>query len=129
DGQINKMGPGAAARFARRTGTHNLAALIALREAEIETMGDVPTAARNALQKLRATLAWQCDSERTASGRNQLVISGADVMECLGCEPGPRVGRAIEYLAERARLNPALNSPDALRDLLRGWIDKAGETS
>ncbi len=103
--------------------------MIALREAEIETVGDAPAAARNALQKLRASLASLCDSERTASGRNQLVISGADVMECLGCEPGPRVGRAIEYLAERTRLDPALNSPDALRDLLRDWIDKTGETS
>ena len=129
DGQINGMGPAAAARFARRTGARNLAALIALREAEIETVGDAPAAARNALQKLRVSLASLCGSERTASGRNQLVISGADVMECLGCEPGPRVGRAIEYLAERTRLDPALNSPDALRDLLRDWIDKTGETS
>jgi hypothetical protein len=53
------------------------------------------------------------------------MFSGADVIACLGCEPGPRIGRAIDYLAERIRLNPALNSPDALRELLRDWIDEA----
>jgi tRNA nucleotidyltransferase/poly(A) polymerase len=128
DDQINTMGPAAAARFARRTGAHNLAALIALREAEIETAGDASAPARNALQGLRASLASLHDFERTASGRSQLAISGADVMECLGCEPGPRVGRAIDHLTERIRLNPTLNSPDALRDLLRGWIDDTGDT-
>ena len=50
-------------------------------------------------------------------------------MECLGCQPGRRVGRAINYLAERIRLNPTLNTPDALRDLLRGWTDDTNDTS
>ena len=127
--QANTMDPIATARFARRAGVHNLAALIALREAEIETAGDAPAAARKALQGLRASLASLRDSERTASGRSQLAISGADVMECLGCRPGPRVGRAIDYLAERIRLNPTLNSPDALRDLLRNWIDDPSDTT
>jgi tRNA nucleotidyltransferase/poly(A) polymerase len=129
DDQINTMGPAAAARFARRTGAHNLAALIALREAEIETAGAASATARNALQGLRELIASLHDSERTASGRNRLAISGADVMECLGCQPGRRVGRAIDYLAERIRLNPTLNSPDALRDLLRNWIDDTGDAS
>lgn len=129
DGQANAMRPTAAARFARRTGAHNLAALIALREAEIETAGDAPVAARNALQGLRASLASLRDSERTASERSELVISGADVMECLGCKPGPRVGRAIDYLTERIQLNPTLNAPDALRDLLRSWIEDTSDTS
>ena len=128
-GQTHKMGSAAAARFARRTGTHNLAALIALRKAEIESAGDTSAADRNALEGLQASLAWLRDSERAESGRSQLMISGADVMECLGCEPGPRVGRAITYLAERIRLTPTLNSPDALRDLLRDWIDNSGDTN
>jgi tRNA nucleotidyltransferase/poly(A) polymerase len=129
DDQTNAMHPAAAARFARRSGVHNLAALIALREAEIEAAGDANAAARNALQELRASLATLRNSERTASGRSQLAISGADVMACLDCEPGPRIGRAIDHLAERIRLNPALNSPDALRDLLRNWIDDTRENA
>ncbi len=128
-GPINTMSPANLARFARRTGAHNLTALIALRRAEIEAAGDAPAAAQNALQRLQASLASLQHSEQTASGRSQLAISGANVMECLGCKPGPRVGRAIDYLAERTRLDPALNSPDALRDLLRDWIDDTGKTS
>jgi len=128
DGQTNTMSPAAAARFARRTGAHNLTALIALREAEIETAGDATDAARNALEGLRAALASLRESERVAIGRSQLAISGADVMECLGCEPGPHVGRAIDYLSERIRLNPTLNSLDALRELLRNWADDTRDT-
>jgi hypothetical protein len=128
DGQTTSMSPAAIARFARRAGVHNLVALIALREAEIETDGDASAAARDALQGLRASLASLREFERTASERSQLAISGADVMECLGCQPGPHIGRAIDYLAEHIRLNPTLNSPDALRDLLRDWIDDTVDT-
>jgi len=123
DAPTATLSPAAAARRAGRTGAHNLAALIALREAEIEASGDATAAARSALQGLRALLASLRDTERGAIARSQLVISGADVMECLDCGPGPRVGRAIDYLAERIRLNPTLNAPDALRDLLRDWND------
>ena len=126
DNQINAMNSPAVARFARRVGAHNLGALIALREAEIETASDESEAARSALQILRESLASLRESERTASARSQLMFSGADVIACIGCEPGPRVGRAIDYLAERIRLNPALNSPDALRELLRDWVDEVG---
>jgi tRNA nucleotidyltransferase/poly(A) polymerase len=124
DSQINSMTPAAITRFARRAGAHNLGALIALRAAEIETAADESEAAQNAVQRLRESLDSLRDSERVASVRGRLRISGADVIECLGCEPGPRVGRAIEYLAERIRLDPALNSPDALRELLRNWGDE-----
>jgi len=123
DSQINAMTPAAVARLARRVGNHNLTALVALREAETETASDRSQAARHALQVLRESLASLRDSEQIASGRSQLAISGIDVIECLGCEAGPRVGRAIAYLGKRVRLNPALNSPDALRELLRDWVD------
>ena len=126
DKEIHAMAPAAVARFARRVGAHNLGALIALREAEIETAGDESEAARSALQILRESLASLRESEQTASARSQLMFSGADVIACIGCEPGPRIGRAIDYLAERIRLNPALNSPDALRELLRDWVDEVG---
>jgi len=121
DRQVSKTNSAAIARFARRTGIQNLAAIIALREAEIETAGDSPAEMKTELQALRASLASLRDSERTASERSKLMITGADVMECLGCEPGPHIGRAIEYLTERIRLDPTLNSLDKLRDLLRNW--------
>ncbi len=122
--QAEALRPAAAARFARRCGAHNLIALIALREAELEIDG--AARARGALQQLRASLAELRDHERSASARSQLAISGADVMTCLGCGPGPRVGRAIGYLAERIRLDPSRNTPDALRALLREWLEETG---
>jgi tRNA nucleotidyltransferase/poly(A) polymerase len=128
DDQIRTMNAAAAARFARRLGVHNLIALIALRESELNAAHEASEAARNALQMLREALALLRDSERIASGRNRLMVSGADVMDCLGCEPGPRVGRAIAYLGKRIRLNPALNTPDALRELLRDWIDDGAQS-
>jgi len=122
-----EKGYAAAARFARRAGAHNLAALIALREAEIEATREVPSADREAIRELKGLLASLRKSERAASARNQLAISGSDVMACLGCGPGPRVGRAIDFLTERIRLDPSLNSPEALRALLREWADGAVE--
>jgi tRNA nucleotidyltransferase/poly(A) polymerase len=120
---LDVMRPAAAARFARRIGAQGLAALIALRRAE-------PTRAASAtesalLQRLDALLDELRDSERVASQRSRLAASGADVIAWLGCEPGPRVGRAIAYLTERIRLEPALNTPDGLRALLRDWLDPA----
>jgi len=125
DDQINAMTPAAVARFARRVGIHNLGGLIALRAAEIETAGDESGTARKALQRLRDSLASLREAEQIASTRSRLMLSGADVIDCLGCTPGPRVGRAIGYLTERIRLNPALNTPDTLRQLLLDWADQA----
>ncbi len=125
DDQINALGPSAAARFTRRLGVQNLAALIALRGAEIQLAGAATPAAQNALQKLEAWLDELRDSERTAIGRSRLAISGAEVMACLDCKPGPHVGRAIDYLAESIRRDPALNAPESLRALLSGWTDRA----
>jgi tRNA nucleotidyltransferase (CCA-adding enzyme) len=122
------MSPAATARFARRAGANNLTALIALREAEIETTGDATAATQNTLQELRASLASLREFEQAANERNQLAISGADVMKCLACEPGPHVGRAIAYLTERIRLDPTLNSPDTLRNLLQTWTDPTPNT-
>jgi hypothetical protein len=128
NGQPNTMSPAAAARFASRIGAHNLAGLIAIREAEITTADDPTAEARIALQGLQASLASLRDSERTATQRSQLAISGAAIIECLGCEPGPRIGRAIDYLADHVRLDPTLNSPEALRELLHNWVDEPDDT-
>ncbi len=126
-GELRTLGAAALARFARRIGVHNLIALIALRESEIEVLGETSTADRDAIRRLHEALALLRDVERKESGRGRLRVTGRDVMDCLGCGPGPRVGRAIAYLAERVRLDPALNSPEALRELLREWVDEVRE--
>jgi hypothetical protein len=62
-------------------------------------------------------------SNDTASERKRLSVSGADVMKQLDCQPGPRIGRALAYLTECVAIDPALNAPDELRELLREWVD------
>ena len=114
-------------RFARRTGSLDLNSLIALEDAEIAAAGDRPAAARDVLRGLREITEELRVSSDTASGRRRLVVSGADVMKQLDCKPGPRVGRALAYLTERVAVDPALNTPDELRELLREWVDRGSE--
>jgi tRNA nucleotidyltransferase (CCA-adding enzyme) len=114
-------------RFARRTGSLNLNALIALEEAEVDVNGNQPAKTRDVLRGLREALDELRVSNDTASRRRRLDISGADVMRQLDCKPGPRIGRALAYLTERVALDPALNTPGRLRELLCEWIDAGSE--
>jgi tRNA nucleotidyltransferase (CCA-adding enzyme) len=48
-----------------------------------------------------------------------LAISGNEVMKILGCKAGPLVGQALEALLERVLDEPELNSPNALKKILK----------
>ncbi len=48
----------------------------------------------------------------------ELAISGRDVMTVTGIPPSRRVGRILEALLERVWVDPALNTPEALRALV-----------
>jgi tRNA nucleotidyltransferase (CCA-adding enzyme) len=58
--------------------------------------------------------------------RAELALSGADVMECLGVGPGPRVGAALRHLLERVLEDPSENTPERLRERLRAWSAAQG---
>jgi poly(A) polymerase/tRNA nucleotidyltransferase (CCA-adding enzyme) len=113
----------AMSRFVRNTGSSDLNGLIALEEAEIELAGDRPSESRSGLLVLREAMDMLRVSNDTASERKRLSVSGADVMKQLDCQPGPRIGRALAYLTECVAIDPALNAPDELRELLREWVD------
>lgn len=53
--------------------------------------------------------------------RSSLALNGHEVAAALGAGPGPQVGRALRFLAERVLQDPTLNRPPALRELLRAW--------
>ena len=114
-------------RFARRTGSLKLNALIALEEAELDLAGDPPAKTRDVLRGLREVLDELRVSDDTASRRRRLDISGADVMKQLDCGPGPRIGRALAYLTECIAMNSALNTAGKLRELLSEWVDTDSE--
>jgi tRNA nucleotidyltransferase (CCA-adding enzyme) len=113
-------------RFVRNIGPLDLTALIALEEAEIAVAGGHPSGTRDGLSGLREAMDELNAMNDRASGRKQLAFSGGDVMKQLDCPPGPRIGRALAYLAERVAIDPVLNVPDELRVLLREWVDTDG---
>jgi hypothetical protein len=55
--------------------------------------------------------------------RFDLALGGREVMELLGCGPGPMVGRALRYLTDRVVEDPSRNTPEALRALLAAWSE------
>jgi hypothetical protein len=42
-------------------------------------------------------------------------------MKLLDCPPGPRIGRALSYLATCIARDPVLNRPESLQELLLDW--------
>jgi hypothetical protein len=51
-------------------------------------------------------------------GKVDLAIDGNDVMDVLGCNPGPVVGEALAFLEEQVHLDPDMNHHEKLRDML-----------
>jgi tRNA nucleotidyltransferase (CCA-adding enzyme) len=107
-----------ARRLRKRAGTQ-LERALALREAECAAGGvPEPAAVRQRLDALRERLAR---TQEQAVARAELALSGAEVMDCLGVGPGPRVGAALRHLLERVLEDPAENTPERLREHLRAW--------
>ncbi len=116
---------GAVRRLVKRVGQENIDAMIALRRSElaagISAPGEDPAAAKRRLGDLEVMLGRIRQTGFLALRRLDLAIDGADVMQHLGCAPGPRVGQALAYLTDRIVDDPSLNEPAALRDLLDVW--------
>jgi tRNA nucleotidyltransferase (CCA-adding enzyme) len=114
-------------RLLRRAGDRELRGLLALRRAELA--GAAPAeaeAAGRALEALEAALARLRRGRELASRRGSLALGGAEVMGILGCGPGPLVGRALRYLAERVAEDPEQNQPAALRTWLARFAAESG---
>lgn len=61
---------------------------------------------------------------RKTAARPNLALDGSGVMKVLACEPGPRVGRALRFLAECVRREPECNRPAELAQRLRQWSEE-----
>jgi len=112
-----KGGP-ALRRLVRRVGTDALGALLDLRRADL---GVRPQAAQ-AIEQLDRLVARlnEVVSEAPALEVNHLAISGRDVMQHLGCSPGPQVGTILRALVERVIEQPELNRRDRLLAIVDG---------
>jgi tRNA nucleotidyltransferase (CCA-adding enzyme) len=113
-------------RLLRRLEPETWEQLFALREAELAAAPPAVAVdrAREALAGLRSRLERTRRRETQERQRDALALDGRAVMEVLGCGPGPRVGRALHFLAERALADPGRNTPEALRAELRAWAAK-----
>jgi tRNA nucleotidyltransferase/poly(A) polymerase len=108
-------------RLARRA-PRDFEDLLALRRAEIVARGE-GTAAREQLEQVCEAIARSQRAEALERVRTQLALDGRAVMQHLGCDPGPGVGRALHYLTQAVAEDPSRNEPDALRALLDAWRD------
>lgn len=94
--------------------------LLRLRELELEVTGEAADGPLTRLAELRDLAGEAVGGEAPA-----LVWSGREVMETLGEAAGPRIGRALAYLADRVLEDPTRNTPAQLAAWLARWIDDA----
>jgi tRNA nucleotidyltransferase (CCA-adding enzyme) len=107
-------------RLLARLSEDGIEALLALREAELQTTS-IDGGVQERLQELRAALARARDHERMALSRQGLALDGRDIMRLFGWEAGPRVGQALRHLTECVLDDPDCNTEEALEALLRRW--------
>lgn len=106
-------------RFIRKVGPGSIDDLLALRAADNQGSGLAAEAGHLAefAERIRVELA-----ANVVLGRNQLAITGNDLMTDLGVGQGPLLGRILDDLTERVIAEPALNDRAILLDLARQAI-------
>jgi tRNA nucleotidyltransferase (CCA-adding enzyme) len=107
---------GTVRRFISRVGVEQIDALFALRAGDVRARGkgEEPGAE---LDALKARVAEEIEKE-SALKVGDLAVGGADVMEVLGCAPGPIIGEVLRRLLERVLDDATLNDRDQLRALI-----------
>ncbi len=109
-------------RLVRRHGETAVSGALTLRAAGLDPEGRV--VAPQARAEARRLLDRLSDLRTAGSlrlARDDLALSGTDVMETLGVPPGPAVGEALDHLLEAIQADPAANRPEVLREELRRW--------
>ena len=109
-------------RLIKRTSEDEIAALFALRRAEIASLQvagrDIALAH---LEALADAINQLREEHALKQRRTELVLDGAGVMSFLGCEPGPSVGLALRHLTACVDRDPALNTRAGLEAILLEW--------
>lgn len=113
---------GAVRRLIRRVGPENIGALLSFRRADLwaHCKGNK---GQPLLSELKRRIEKTMESPLTIVP-GDLAINGHQIMEVLGLEPGPEVGRVINDLVERVTDHPELNTEDKLLSILTEGIGK-----
>ena len=105
-------------RFIARIGLDAIDELLDLRAADNVGSG-LP--AETGIDELRRRIAEQLAAD-VALDRSDLAVNGRDLIEELGIEPGPRLGRILDELLERVVADPELNERPTLLLLAQGML-------
>jgi tRNA nucleotidyltransferase (CCA-adding enzyme) len=114
---------GAVRRFMRRVGSDNIDDLLELARADSLAKGRPVEAELGALERLRERIVRAAEAQGAAFGVRDLAVDGSDVLQRLGCRPGPVIGRVLEALLQRVLDAPELNQREALLAL----VDELGK--
>ena len=103
--------------------TEDREALFRLRTLELEQGPGTETrdAAMQHLQRLQTAVTEHQERELAEKESPALTLDGSEVMQVLGIDAGPLVGRALAYLKQKIAVSPELNEPEALHALLQRW--------
>jgi tRNA nucleotidyltransferase (CCA-adding enzyme) len=107
---------GTVRRFISRVGVEQLDGLFALRAGDVRARGQGEEPGSE-IDELKARVAEEIRKE-SALKVGDLAVGGADVMEVLGCKPGPIIGEVLRALLERVLDDASLNQRDTLRAMI-----------
>jgi hypothetical protein len=108
-------------RFAAKVGAENLEIHLQLAEANRRARGKCMEEELKRVGALRSriTAVLSCSPPLTIQA---LALDGSAIMRILGVGPSPVVGEATRFLMDRVLEEPALNSGEALTEVLRDWV-------
>jgi len=107
---------GTVRRFISRVGVEHLEPLFALRAGDVRARGQGEEPGTE-IDELKRRVEEELASAR-ALKVTDLAVGGGDVMEVLGCRPGPIIGEVLRALLERVLDDASLNERDKLRALI-----------
>ena len=107
----------------------DVAALFLLRRAELSVAAGCRDPQANAaslpataeLDRLETEIWAGRRLAAAAQAAGRLALGGEQVMQLLGCGPGPQIGSALRYLAKCVANDPACNTENDLRAMLKAW--------
>ncbi len=103
-------------RFIARVGAENIDDLFEIRRADGASRGDGRIGEEVEYSRSRID---RVIVEESAFKRSELALTGAEVMEIAGIEPGPQVGKILDELLETVLDHPEYNSRVKLEELIR----------
>jgi hypothetical protein len=109
-------------RFISRVGVEHLDGLFALRAGDVRARGHGEEPGVE-IDELKARVAGEI-AKASALKIGDLAVGGADVMEVLGCKPGPIIGEVMRALLERVLDDSSLNTRETLRALIPTVLNK-----